>query len=122
MVPSVAFPPATPLTLQFTAVSVVLVTVAASISWFPSITEAVVGVMVTPMEGGGGGGGALPEPQPSVHAPPARSAIATVALVVCVFPLLCERDRMPHPKAGEGPAKGKRSPRQGIGDSKSASG
>jgi hypothetical protein len=96
IVPRVAFPPATPLTLQFTAVSVVFVTVAMNVSWFPSTTDPVVGVTVTPMDGGGGGGGgALPAPQPSVHAPSAKSAMNRIVLVLNLLSLLGERDRMP---------------------------
>jgi len=96
IVPRVAFPPATPLTLQFTAVSVVFVTVATNVSWFPSTTDPVVGVTVTPMDGGGGGGGgAVPAPQPSVHAPSAKNAMNRIVLVLNVLSLVCERDRMP---------------------------
>jgi len=96
IVPRVAFPPATPLTLQFTAVSVVFGTVATNVSWFPSTTDPVVGVTVTPMDGGGGGGGgALPAPQPSVHAPSAKNAMNRIVLVLNLLSLLGERDRMP---------------------------
>jgi len=96
IVPRVAFPSATPLTLQFTAVSVVFVTVATNVSWFPSTTDPVVGDTVTPMDGGGGGGGgALPAPQPSVHAPSAKNAMNRIVLVLNLLSLLGERDRMP---------------------------
>jgi hypothetical protein len=96
IVPSVAFPPGTPLTLQVTVVSVVFVIVATNVTWFPSTTDPFAGVTVTTMDGGGGGGGgAPPAPQPSVHAHSLRSATTTIAVVVELFPLLRERDRMP---------------------------
>jgi len=47
MIPSVAFPPATPFTLKLTPVSVVFVTVALNVIEFPSITEALVVVTLT---------------------------------------------------------------------------
>ncbi len=78
MVPLAAFPPAVPLTLQLTAGSVELLTVAMNSCVFPKRTEPPAGVTVTLTERGGGGGGgatepAPPPPQPSVHAPVARS-------------------------------------------------
>ena len=104
IVPSVAFPPGTPLTLQLTAVSVVFVTVATNVSWFPSTTDAVVGVTVTPMDGGGGGDGgdAPPAPQPSVHAASASSAISRTVVALHLLPLLGERERMPSQKQAKG--------------------
>jgi hypothetical protein len=108
IVPSVAFPPGEPLTFQLTVVSVVFVTAAKNVSWFPSTTDPVVGVTVTPMDGGGGGGGdAPPAPHPSVHAPSASRAMSTIVLVVDLFPLLCERDRMPSQKQAKGQRKKK---------------
>src|SRR5260370_14978631 len=68
IVPSVAFPPGTPLTLQVTVVSVVFVIVATNVTWFPSTTDPFAGVRVTTM-GGGGGAARPPTPAPpaSVH-------------------------------------------------------
>jgi hypothetical protein len=103
IIPSVAFPPGTPFTLQLTAVSDVFVTVAVKVAWFPSTTDPFAGFTVTSIAGGGGGGGdAPPAPQPSVHAPSARSAMTTIVVVVDLFPLLGERDRMPSQKQAKG--------------------
>jgi hypothetical protein len=88
IVPTVAFPPGTPLTFQVTAVSVVFDTVAANVTWFPSTTDPFVGVTVTTIDGGGGGGGAPAVPQPNVHAPSARSAMTTIVAVLDLFALL----------------------------------
>ncbi len=107
IVPSVAFPPGTPLTLQVTVVSVVFVIVATNVTWFPSTTDPFAGVTVTTMSGGGGGGGTPPAPQPSVHAHSLRSATTTIAVVVDLFPLLRERDRMPSAKQAKGQRKRK---------------
>lgn len=63
MVPTVAFPPATPATCQFTIVFVLLETVAANILVAFTETVAVVGVMATETTGGGGGGVLPPPPQ-----------------------------------------------------------
>lgn len=63
IVPADAEPPATPFTVQLTAVSVVLVTVAVKLWELPSSTDPVSGATVTVMAGGGGGGGG-PEPAP----------------------------------------------------------
>ena len=109
IVPSVAFPPGAPFTLQLTAVSVVFVTVAVKVAWFPSTTDPFVGFTATSIAGGGGGGGdAPPAPQPSDHAPSARTATATIAAVLDFFPLLCERERMPCQKQAKGQRTGKR--------------
>jgi len=103
IVPSVAFPPGAPLTLQLTAVSVVFVTVAVRVAWPPSTTDPVTGFTVTSIAGGGGGGGdAPPAPQPIVHAPSAISAMSTAVVVLDVFSLLGERDRMPSQKQAKG--------------------
>lgn len=103
MVPSVAFPPSTPFTLQLTAVSVVFVTVAAKVAWPPSTTDPFAGFTVTSIAGGGGGGCcATPAPQPIVHVPSLRSAMTTIVAVVDFFPLFCERDRMPSQKQAKG--------------------
>jgi hypothetical protein len=108
IVPIVAFPPGTPLTLQVTAVSVVFVTVATNVTWFPRTTDPFVGVTVTTMSGGGGGGGGTPPaPQPSVHAHSLRSATTTIVVVVELFPLLRERDRMPSAMQAKGQRKKK---------------
>jgi len=81
IVPAVALPLATPLTLQVTLVSVALVTVALKVCVLPSTTEALLGVIATVTEAGvggrGGGGGSAaeltpPPPQPSMHALAAR--------------------------------------------------
>jgi hypothetical protein len=109
MIPSVAFPPGTPFTLQLTAVSDVFVTVAVKVAWFPSTTDPFAGFTVTSIAGGSGGGGDVPPaPQPKVHAPSARTAMTTIVAVQDFFPLLCERDRMPSQKQ----AKGQRKARQ----------
>jgi hypothetical protein len=105
IVPSVAFPPDTPLTLQLTAVSIVFVTDATNVSWFPSTTDPVDGVTVTPMDGGGSGGDAPPAPHPNVHAPSANSAMSTAVLVLDVLQLLGERDCMPSQKQAKGQRK-----------------
>jgi hypothetical protein len=108
MVPSVAFPPGTPLTLQVTAVSVVFITIATNVTWFPSTTDPFAGVTVTTMAGGGGGGGgAPPAPQPSVHAHSLKSATTTIVAVLDLFPLLRERDRMPSAMQAKGQRKKK---------------
>jgi len=108
IVPSIAFPPGTPLTLQVTAVSVVFVTVATNVIWFPSTTDRFSGVTVTTMDGGGGGGGGAPPAlQPSVHADSLKSATTTIVVVVDLFPLLRERDRMPSQKQAKGQRKRK---------------
>jgi len=101
IVPSVAFPPGTPFTLQLTAVSVVFVTVATNVAWPPSRTDPFVGLTITSIAGGGGGGGDSDEPaapQPSVRAPSLRSAMKTIVVVLDLFPLLRERGRMPSQK------------------------
>ena len=108
IVPSVAFPPGTPLTLQVTVVSVVFVIVATNVTWFPSTTDPFAGVTVTTMDGGGGGGGDSDDPdapQPSVHAPSLRSPMKTIVVVLNLFPLLRERDRMPSQKQAKGQRK-----------------
>ena len=51
-VPTVAFPPATPFTCQFTAVFEVFATVAANCCVAPTATEAVAGLTVTVTGGG----------------------------------------------------------------------
>src|SRR5258708_997982 len=106
IVPIVAFPPGTPLTLQVTVVSVVFVTVATNVTWFPRTTDPFGGVTVTTMDGGGRGG-APAAPQPSVHAHSPKSATTTIVVVVDLFPLLRERDRMPSAKQAKGQRKRK---------------
>jgi hypothetical protein len=112
IVPSAAFPPTTPLTLQLTAVSDEFITVAVNVNWLPSKTVPLVGVTLTTMDGGGGGGGAEapPAPQPHVHALSVRMAMKAIAGVLNLFPLQRERGRMPSQKQ----AKGQRR-RAGIG-------
>ena len=81
IVPVVAVPPATPLTLQVTLVLLELVTVATNACEAPSTTDALPGVTETLMAGGGGGGGgsaaelAPPPAQPGMHALAARTAV-----------------------------------------------
>ena len=108
IVPCVALPPGTPFTLQLTVVSVVFVTAALNGAWPPSTTDPFVGVTVTTMDRGGGGGGDSDEPaapQPSVHAPSPRRAMTTIVVVLDLFPLLRERDRMPSQKQAKGQRK-----------------
>jgi len=64
-----------------------------------------IGFTTTAIVGGGAGGGegeTLPAVQPSIHPAPARSAINTSVLVVDLFSLLGERDRMPSQKQPKG--------------------
>jgi len=107
IVPSVAFPPSAPLTLQLTAVSVVFVTVAVKVAWPPSTTDPFIGFTVTAIAGdeGEGGDDAIPALQPNVHAPSANSAMSTAAVVLDVFPLVGERDRMPSQMQAKGQRK-----------------
>lgn len=106
IVPTVEFPPRTVLTLQPTTVSAVFATVAVNVVWFPSTTDAFVGVKVTAIVGGGGGGAdTLPAVQPSDHTHSASSAKTTIALVLGDFPLPCERERMPSQKQAKGQRK-----------------
>jgi hypothetical protein len=80
IVPLVAVPPATPLTLQVTLELLALVTVATNACEAPSTTDALPGVTVTLTAGEGGGGGgsaaelAPPPPQPNMHALAATTA------------------------------------------------
>ena len=109
MVPTVAFPPAAPFTLQLTAVSAVFVTVAENGVVFPRSTDPLFGATVTTMEGGGGGGGtagpAPPPPQPSVHTPVVRRARKTILVVPDFFASNCERGRTPSGKQAKGQRK-----------------
>lgn len=104
IVPSVAFPPATALTLQLTVVSVVFVTVAVNVAWFPSTTDPLGGATLTSIAGGGCGGGceAPPAPQPNDHGPAARAKRTTIVARLDNFPLLGERDRMPSQMQAKG--------------------
>jgi hypothetical protein len=107
IVPTVEFPPPTPLTLQLTLLSVVFVTVAVNVNWFPRTTEPVAGATVTVMEGGGGGGGvpAPPPPQLCNHAPAARRAKKPNRAFVKLFPLFSGRGRIPSAKQAKGQRK-----------------
>ncbi len=108
IVPSVAFPPGTPLTLQLTAVSVVVVTVAVKVAWPPSTTDPFIGFTVTAIAGDGGGGSgedATPALQPNVPDPSANKAMSTSILFPDAFPLLEERDRMPSQMQAKGQRK-----------------
>jgi len=109
IVPSTAFPPATPLTLQLTVVSVVFVTVTVKVTWSPSTTIPLAGATLTTMDGGGGGGGgvALPAPQPHVHALSARMAKKTIVGALNSFLFQRERERMPSQKQAKGQRRGK---------------
>jgi hypothetical protein len=103
-------------TLQATAVSEVLETVAVNVSVSPSNTVPILGVMLMVMEGGGGGGGvtepAPPPPQPRVHAPAVRRTLTIASgrkrgsqfFTANRSLRVCGRGRMKHVKAGEGPA------------------
>jgi hypothetical protein len=61
-VPTVAFPPGIPFTLQLTAVLAALLTVALKVCGSPSGTDALGGATVTVTAGGGGGGPELTSP------------------------------------------------------------
>ena len=117
IVPIAKFPPGMPLTLQFTAVLVVFVTVAVKVVGLPSKTETLAGLTVTAMAAGGGTGGggggdgdgdALPPPQPSiVRLWPKRRSVRTVA-VLARPAKIGERDRMPWQKQAKGQRRGER--------------
>lgn len=104
IVPNAALPPAIPFTLQATVVSVVFVTVAVKVTWFPRITDPLLGVTVTAMEGGGGGGGELapPPPQPDVHAPAVTRMLTAILAALNLFLLLCGKGRIPAGKQAKG--------------------
>lgn len=125
IVPAEELPPATPFTLQVTAVFVVLATMSVKASEFPSKTEELDGEMLTAIEGevGGGGGGTVadpPPPHPISHKLENRScsasnASALLCVIVEMRPLVsiskCERGgRMP----GGMQAKGQRKLRQEL--------
>lgn len=108
MVPTVALPPAIPFTLQTTLVSLVFVTVAVGVIWFPSKMEPAGTATVTVMEGGGGSGDGATKPaplQPSVHAPAARRAREIAPVVLKFFAVLRGRGRMPCAKQAKGQRK-----------------
>lgn len=75
IVPVTEFPPATPLTLQFTAPELAPVTVAVNCCVWPSGTEAVAGCTVTVTFGGGFTEEEFASPQPDVM--PTAALIAT---------------------------------------------
>jgi hypothetical protein len=102
IVPTVEFPPEISFTLQLTVVSVVLVTVAAKVTWLPSTTEPLGGTTLTVIEGGGGGAAAPPPPQPRVHAPAARRARKPTRVLARLSGMLCGRGRMPFKKQAKG--------------------
>ena len=122
--PVIGLPPAMPLMLQETVVSVAPVTVAAKVCVLPKRTEAVAGVIVTAEGGGGSGGGgttaeaALAPPvlpaQPSVKAATEkrmRSGSAEkhgLTASLDSVRAFSERGRMVRRNAGEGPGKGAR--------------
>lgn len=68
IVPAMEFPPTTPLTLQFTALELVPVTVAVNCCVWPSGTDAVAGCTVTVTFGGGFGEEEFVSPQPGIIA------------------------------------------------------
>src|SRR6202049_1898748 len=80
-VPAAVVPPAMPLTLHVTLVSLALVTAATKVCVAPSTTDALPGVIVTLIVGEEGGGGwsaaelAPPLAQPSMQALAARTAV-----------------------------------------------
>jgi hypothetical protein len=81
IVPQVAPLQPDPVTLQFTAVLLELLTVGVNCCVAPSLTEAVDGEMLTLTAGGGGGGGggpALPPAAPPLH-PIAPAPAAKIA-------------------------------------------
>lgn len=100
-----------PLTLQFTAVLVVFVTVAVKVVGLPSMTKTLAGLTVTAIAAGGGIGGggggngdrdALPLPQPRFHRLwPKRRESRTVN-VLEPSAKIDERDRMPSQKQAKG--------------------
>ena len=115
MVPNCGEPPTTPLTLQKTEVSEVLVTVAERATVLPSNTVPELGVMLTAICGGGGVVEPLPPPPPPQAA--RKRAIARKKIVCAVerwaiglrlkgpcFERVCERGRMTFAIADEGPA------------------
>jgi hypothetical protein len=109
IVPTVAFPPATLLTLQATVVFVVLVTFAVNVAELPSSTELLVPVTVTTMAGGGGGGDTLatePPPQPSAKDSATRRAHSAKFFAAICFSFLRERGRMPRPRQAKGQRRG----------------
>ena len=86
MVPTPAFPPAKPFTLQMTLVSAEFITVAWNVAGLPSSTDPLVGMMVTMMDGGGGGPPVpgLP-PQPNDHTALANKTATPHLLVLGFF-------------------------------------
>src|SRR5579872_5983174 len=74
IVPLTEFPPATPLTLQFTPLELAPVTVAVNCCVWPSGTDAVAGCTVTVTFGGGFDEEELVSPQPEMNATPAAIA------------------------------------------------
>lgn len=79
MVPMMALPPAIPLTLQHTVISVAPVTVAVKVCVLPNKSEAVAGAMVTVTEGGGGGaGGTTADAAPAPLVLPAQPMVKAV--------------------------------------------
>jgi hypothetical protein len=75
IVPTVAFPPEIPFTLQLTAVLVVLATVAVNDCGSPSSTDAVAGTTVTVTFEGGGCAG----PDPTAPTQPRNDATRRIA-------------------------------------------
>src|SRR6266849_4688219 len=127
MVPTTAFPAATPFTLQLTPLLFAFVTVAANVAVIPSTTDPLAGETVTTIGGGGGGGGgatgpAPPPAQPSVQAPAVRRAVITILFALKFGSSICGRGRMPSAKQAKGQRKkrnrslglGSRHPRQQV--------
>jgi len=99
----VLFPPDTPLTLQLTVVSVVLLTLAVKVAEFPNNTELLVVVTATIMGGGGGGPPKLaPPPHPSAHTSVRSRANRPILLDSRHDPDLRERGRMLCPRQAKG--------------------
>lgn len=107
MVPTVEFPPETPFTLQFTAVSFVFFTLAVNVTMFPSTTDPLGGTTDTVIAGGGGGccTNPAPPPHPFAQIPAVRSPKATILVFAHGQFVFRERGHMPSEIAGEGPAK-----------------
>jgi hypothetical protein len=102
IVPRLAFPPDTPLTLHDTASSEEFFTVAVNVSWFPSVTTPLVGKIVTLISKGGGGGSGVIVAQPTLQLVAASNVVKRMLLAKKSFVLRCGRGRMPIPLQSEG--------------------
>jgi hypothetical protein len=88
IVPTAAFPPVTPFTLQVTLLLLVFATIAVNTCEFPNNTSALVGVTVTLTEGGSvlGGVGVVgcARPDPSAVHPATHATVASIATKVAL--------------------------------------